>query len=331
MTQSLHRTLFDQSCVGCDYPFHQFEMVPTVHGERVCGPCARRDYWQCDRCEEWVPDAEYDCPNCGDESDEGRCDCGSCYYDDDDDDSDLINSYSYSPYLEFHGEGPVYLGLEVEVSTQYGDRGDLARTAVDHLGDMGCLKEDGSIGDGFEIVSQPMSWEYARESFPWRMFDRLESDGADAARSCGIHVHVSRAGFDGPSHVYKWLKLIYRNQAQVQTLARRESDQWAAFTEEHRAAAKDYAKGDQDADRYQAVNVTNDDTFEVRVFASSLDARQIQAALAFVAAGVEYTRSLSVPQIVAGGWDWPAFYAWTAQHETYRALTAELENLSCVS
>lgn len=331
MTRSLSQTLFDQSCHECDYPFHRFDMVLTVHGDRVCEPCARRDYWRCE-CDQWVPDTEYNCPDCGDdaEPEEGRCDCGSCDYDDDDDD-DLINSYSYAPYLEFHGEGPVFLGLEVEVSTRHGDRGDLARTAVDHLGGMGCLKEDGSIGDGFEIVTQPMTWEYARESFPWRMFNALESDGADAAASCGIHVHVSRDGFDSPAHIYKWLQLIYRNQDQVQTLARRESDQWAAFTEDHKADAKHHAKGSKDAERYRAVNVTNDDTFEVRVFASSLDACQIQAALAFVAAGVEYTRHLSVPQIVTGGWDWAAFYAWIAQHDTYAALTAELEDLECVS
>src|SRR5882757_7083380 len=76
--------------------------------------------------------------------------------------------------------------------------------------------------------------------------------------STGLHVHVSRAGFDSACHVFKWMKFIYRNRERVTRLARRSSTQWAAFTDEDRRAVKHFAKGVQ-GERYRAINTGNDD------------------------------------------------------------------------
>jgi hypothetical protein len=132
---------------------------------------------------------------------------------------------------------------------------------------------------------------------------------------------VSRAAFDSTAHVYRWLKFLYRNNEHVSVIARRRSDQWAAWSHEDRRRAKDYAKGDRESDRYRAINVTNRDTFEVRVFASTLDRHELQVALDLVAASVEYTRGLTVADIHArGGWQWPSFAAWASSRPEYAAL-----------
>jgi hypothetical protein len=121
------------------------------------------------------------------------------------------------------------------------------------------------------------------------------------------------------------MKFIHRNRPHVTALARRDDSQWAQFHDDDRAAVKDYAKGHHGDHRYRAINTLNPDTFELRVFASSLDVGQVLAALGFAAASVEYTRHLSVPDIVhRDAWGWPAFIAWIAERPEYTALAEEL-------
>ncbi|HSJ75495.1 MAG TPA: hypothetical protein VK899_04835, partial [Gemmatimonadales bacterium] len=84
--------------------------------------------------------------------------------------------------------------------------------------------------------------------------------------------------------------------------------------------------------RYQAINPVNDQTLEVRVFASSLRPREVKAALAFVASTVEYTRDLDANKILTErGWAWSSYVDWTRERPQYRPITEELEALSCVS
>jgi hypothetical protein len=196
---------------------------------------------------------------------------------------------------------------------------------------MGYLKNDSSINSGFEIVTHPMSYQWAMDNFPWQMLTDLQRRGCHPSDETGIHVHVSRAGFAGASHTYRWMKFIYRNEQQVTTLARRSSPEYAAFTDDDRKAVKDYAKG-AIGQRCRAINTGNNDTFELRIFASSLDPDEVKAALGFAAASVEYTQNLTVGQIARrAGWTWKAFVAWLGDQPTYAPLTRQLEALACVS
>lgn len=295
-------------------------LTTTIDGIEICRYCMDRDYHMCWDCERAVRDGDY-CDDCteSDDYDHGDGDYG-------------LEDYGYQPSPIFHGTGPLFMGLELELEmsgrTAFVDCVEIAHQ---RLGGLAYLKEDSSIDNGFEIVTHPMSHDYAASSFPWGMLDSLAASGAEAGYSAGLHVHVSRKAFDGPAHIYRWLKLLYRNASNVSAIARRDSHQWAPFRDSDRAFAKDYAKGSQDARRYAAVNVTNDATFEIRVFASSLTSQEVRAALDLVASSVEYTRSLTVADIVQrGGWDWNAYSNWVSVCPTYAALTAEMGAL-CAS
>lgn len=320
-------------CARCGATVADGNTVRTARGNTICYPCARSHYWECGVCDRWNRDSRSECWNgCSPTSDDDCDEYCSCGCQDDGGSSDgLINSYSYKPAPVFHGEGPLYLGAEIEVSTSsYGRRG-AATTATRHLGDLGYLKEDSSIGSGFEIVTHPMSYEWALANFPWHMLQELVRDGAEADDSCGIHVHVSKAAFKTTCHRYRWMKFIYRNQRQVQLLARRESGQWARFSDYDRARVINYAK-DEYGDRYRAINTNNHSTYELRIFASSLNEREVKAAMGFAAASVEYTRKLSAADIVrGGGWKWSAFVGWLREQPMYGDLLEELEGLECVS
>jgi len=241
-------------------------------------------------------------------------------------------NYTYKPDPVFHGDGPLFLGLELEIIVPDHSYRECSTLAIARLDDLGYLKTDSSIRPtGFELVTHPMSYAYAIEKFPWPLLDELARRGCETDTSVGLHVHASRAGFDSPAHIYRWLKLLYRNETEVSTLARRRSH-YAPFDRLARAKARDTAKSHQHAlglDRYQAINPYPRHTLELRVFASSLDVQCVQAALAFTAASIDYTRDLRVTDVRGGAWEWSRFAAWVRTRPDYSPLAAEMVDLAC--
>ncbi|MGW5439651.1 amidoligase family protein [Nocardia asteroides] len=315
------------------------EITAIISGGDVCGDCAA-EYSTCDDCNSPAADSvsingdHWVCPDCRD--DYSRChECemlfrGCEYYCEGCTQPNPSRVYDscYKPDPDFHGLGPLFLGLELEVRTSYDGYGDSVETANNRLDSLGYLKDDASISCGFELVTHPMSFDYAMNQFPWSLLSQLRLLGCYTDDDVGIHIHLSRAGFDSPAHIYRWLKLIYRNEPAVTTLARRRYSEWASFDPDVRAMAKDLAHGDHGWGRYHAVNAHPTETFELRVFASSLKPQQVKAALAFAHASVEYTRGLRSPDIARGGWDWSAFTTWVSARPEYTPLTAELAALT---
>jgi hypothetical protein len=315
------------TCDRCESTVSAERTTETIRGSTICDTCLYVSYWQCEACDGWNRDGA-DCGNgCDDEERRDRCSCDECL--DRDEFGGLIHDSGYKPRPVFHGTGPLFVGAEIELEVPYDYTEQCAALADDLLGDLGYLKADGSLRNGFEIVTHPMSYQWAMENFPWPMLTALKQDGCSTGESTGIHVHLSRAGFRSACHVYRWMKFIYRNQRQVTAVARRSSPEYAAFTDDDRRAVKNYAKGACGA-RYRAINTNNTDTFELRIFASSLNPDEVQAALAFAAASVDYTRDLTVTTIAhRNGWSWQAFVDWLSQRPLYRPLSTQLEALAC--
>lgn len=308
-------------CDSCSTEAERITLTRTIAGDRICYAC-RLEHYSCDHCGGWNRIGDVCANGCGYEDDEDEDDDGGF--------GGLVHDYSYRPRPVFHGTGPLFLGPEIEIATPYGSGEKCAQIAERHLGDLAYLKEDSSIGEGFEIVSHPMTYDWAMAHFPWPMLPELRAAGCDTPASTGIHVHVSRDGFSSDCHTYRWMKFIYRNQQQVVRLARRHNEQWAAFTDQDRRAVRDYAKG-KAGDRYRAINTNNRTTLELRIFAGSLDVGEVQASLAFAAASVEYTRTLSAHSISRhDGWTWPAFTGWLGERAQYAPLSRQLEALQCV-
>lgn len=300
--------LFD-SCFGCDRFSASSRYLSG--GYRACTHCAATRYRECRECGTLLRE-------------NGSCDL--CAH------PGRVRSYSYKPDPRFHGDGPLYLGLELEVIVPEDRHSEAVAAATTGLGRLGYLKKDSSIQPtGFELVTHPLSYRFAIEQFPWALLGEFDALGCSVDDTVGLHVHASRAGFSSPAHVYRWMKLLYRNEAEVATLARRRS-RYAPFDRAARARARDTAKDHKHAvglDRYQAINPHPRHTLELRVFASSLDVGQVQAALAFTAASIDYTRHLTVGDIRSGGWDWSPFAEWVADRPEYAPLAVEMEALAC--
>lgn len=263
-----------------------------------------------------------------------------------------IRSYSHQPSLTFYGQGPLYLGVEIELIADYPEA--TAMAAARALGPIAYYKEDGSIEpSGFELVTHPMSYEYAVSGFPWDGWDTLRGEGINVNRSCGMHVHVSRKGFRNSAHIYAWMIAFHRWESEVRKLARRDPSRWGSFQQERRKEFKYHAARKpiprcgvcyscnrgyncdnvQNYGRYSAINILPSETLEVRVFASTTQRQKILGAMGFVHASVEYTRNLNAKAIIDDdAWSWSAFRTWVASKgDFYAPLLAEMERVGCVS
>ena len=89
----------------------------------------------------------------------------------------LVHDYSYKPRPVFHGTGPLFLGPEIEIETPYCAEEECAQIAYSLLGSLGYLKNDARSDNGFEIVTHPMSYQWAMDNFPWQMLTELRDAG----------------------------------------------------------------------------------------------------------------------------------------------------------
>ena len=124
-----------------------------------------------------------------------------------------VHAYSCKPKLIFRGKSKhkIHMGFELETKIRRGDDSqeihDAALFAMQALQipDIAQLKYDSSIGGGFEIVTQPHTFEKYRDdsSILWETIDTLRKvHGARSwdAKTCGLHIHVSRNAFSSGRH-----------------------------------------------------------------------------------------------------------------------------------
>jgi hypothetical protein len=224
-----------------------------------------------------------------------------------------------------------YMGFELEVECM-GDNRDLRRGAElinERWSGIAYLKSDGSLHSGFEIVTHPMTLGYAMSKMKWDALGDLQAEAFDgwSTSTAGLHVHVSRDGFESELHQAKFVNFIHRNEEFMSYLAGRNSSQWASFSKEQLHGISGKIKRRHSSERYMAVNLNNPGTLEVRIFRSSLKPERIQMALQLVDAIVNYTQGLSVSDMVSGkGFNALTFASWVDSKPEYAVLKEYIDN-----
>lgn len=335
-------------CDRCEVSHSERYDYTNVQGEAWCEDCFNDYGWYCEDCDQGFPDGE-SC-DCDGVTSGGNTRCGKCGS------SGNVHNYSCKPDLVFHGfsTNKVYMGFELETQIRKREMnalGEASKYANEQLApdNIAILKEDGSIGregyGGFEIVTQPHTLDQYRYKSDklWDTIETLRTDYDARAwdtTTCGLHVHVSRAGFSGGAHTHRWLTLIYKNAEHMMKLAGRKSsyarfnDVWTfdeydrpVFSLAHKVADPRGAN----TERYSAVNTQNQHTLELRFFRGTMNKTGILSALDLVQASVEYTRHLSLSDVKMGalGWDW--FIDYVEQNNgLYPDLYSRLPRLSSV-
>jgi hypothetical protein len=253
-----------------------------------------------------------------------REECGSC-----DGIGRLINQYSYKPNPVFYGEdkNKLHFGIELEMEIRDNNLEDSASYVMEMLGDFTYLKEDSSINSGgyrgFEMVSHPATLEYfASNKNLWTTLDylrKVHTARSWDAKSCGLHIHISRAGFKGGAHTHRFLSLIYKNSDKMMKLGGRKS-QYARFNDVYKddefdrpyftLAHKVAHPSNSMTERYSAVNTQNQHTLELRFFRGTMNPSGVLSAIQLAHATVEYTRDLTLSDVKMGALSWEWFSDW---------------------
>lgn len=278
----------------------------------VCNGCYEyNDYFYCADCEEFYSNrsANYTV--------DGTF-CNDCYVNHVK--SDRIKDYNYDPLddLDFLGnpKDNLYLGLELEVYVS-DDLNNTANTVSDLLEGYAILKEDGSISmPGFEIVTAPSSLAIHREKIT-EFFSNNPDIDTDDSIDIGLHIHISRKPLTQLT-IGKMLVFINNpdNQDKIVAIAGRSSNNWAKLSPKKITDIK------KQTSRYEAINLQNNDTIEVRIFASTVDPKLILARLEFVHCLTVWVKDQSMLQLT-----WNNFTDYVREHKAlYPNLVEWLEN-----
>ena len=272
-------------CADCNETLHEdLSGGENSGGDRVCDGCADH-YFTCENCNGVFCNDDY-----GSDGNCRECDKKSA----------IIKPYTFKQYDGPIGKGPLFFGVELEVECT-GDRDSIADTVADQLEDFAVLKEDGSLSDGFEIVTRPASLECQRDG--WKPFfdDRPEGLKSFNTKTCGLHVHASRAAMT-PLQISKVVCFVNspENQAFVEKIAGRPSGEWARYHGKKLATA-----GNRTGQRYEAVNLENSKTIEFRIFKGTLKETSFWRCIEFCDALIAFCAPAG--RTMGESLDWRAF------------------------
>jgi hypothetical protein len=291
----------------------------------VCGECGR--FIPLDRANihEEGGLLFYFCDDCVNRTDEGYEDEESSYEDydyeedyEEEEEEEVINRYSFKPRPVFHlfptegTEGyPLFLGVELEVD----DGGEDHYYAELILGEgyPGFLyaKRDGSLRNGFEIVSHPATLAFHLIEAGWedvlRKAVELGYTSHDNKR-CGLHVHINRT-FWGPyiqeQEIGELKLLIFfeRFWDKIVKFSRRTSSQIERYCSRYGTEDIERAKRQNGDSRYFAVNFQNRHTIEIRIFRGTLRLDTFYATLQFVYYMCHFLKEKSPHELQKTTWE----------------------------
>ena len=280
--------------------------VQTRDGDyEWCESCVSYLAWECEACAVLFGQSM-----ASNETEDGSSVCDDCWREYEDE--RLVKPHDYEPAGGWvkHGAGSVFYGIELEMDTRGG-----RQPAVDYIAsaipsDVAIMKEDGSLSsDGVELVSHPRSFDSWQESCgQWGAWLReIAEHGMESwtMEQCGLHVHMTRKGMTA-SHQVRFGLLFNRNALDWQGVARRSSS-FANFNEGETVTK---VKVRYSANHFDAVNFSNTETIEVRIFGPSLQFGRVLGSIALVHFAREYTRTLTAHDVLRGALEWPRFSAW---------------------
>ena len=255
----------------------------------VCNRCYDFSYTTCERCGRIISteNAYYlddvdDAPYC--------CDCHQHLS------NQVIKSYNYKPEPIFYGSGSLFMGVELEIDKGGEDNNNaeiLLNMANRHQEHLYC-KHDGSLNEGFEMVSHPMTLEYHENNMRWSdIFEQARDLGyrSHQTQTCGLHIHVSRSAFgktyeDQEEVISRIVYFVEKHWNELLKFSRRTEsnmDRWASRYGILTTAKDTYKNAkDKRMGRYVAVNLENYATIEFRLFRGTLNHRTFLATLQLV-------------------------------------------------
>lgn len=266
-------------CEACDEIVSNND-ITYVDGSCICYGCLdyNDDYRRCDDCGEWHHvnnlywndrDDCYYCENCERYHRHGL----------------IADYHNHDNPIQFFGDNKgntvPYMGAEIEIDNGE-DNEDCAEFIQNQFVDNFIyFEEDGSLNCGFECITQPATLEYhtsIKKDYE-DAFKGAVSRGyrAHNTRTCGLHVHFNRGFFKDNEDLYvtRLLYLVEKFWDELTKFSRRKIDnleRWAKkYDKSPEDVVYDWKHQSWELDRYRAVNLTNYNTIEFRMFRGTLN------------------------------------------------------------
>jgi hypothetical protein len=268
-------------------------------GTTACNRCQPKGYTRCTGCGTFVPDElkkkmfsrmfENKCKSC-ELKQLNR--------------SDGVYSYNFKPhrynFLSSKNEkSPTFLGFELEMELKQ----NISRSvAYQFNNDYHYTKHDGSLSNGFEIVTHPMSISWIKENR--HVFENIYTFVPKVfypdPSTCGLHVHISRNAFENSLKLYKALRFIvdeydffYEISGRVD---RDRFERYCAKNERIKSSARMQIVERTDETHHEIFSLCNKHTVELRSFGPANSVDRFMVIVEFVDVFIKYINSHSIPK-----------------------------------
>jgi hypothetical protein len=304
-----------ENCLGreyqkCDFCKSVSKKVSRVSGTKsnynMCQQCSEDEsYGECTMCLRPRKVREGVCSHCFSTYAGNKCFCGQikdmegncrvC-------DRAKVYSYSTKPRAVFlHTERDakvkekIFFGFENEMQFNSNSQVQLKKIYRAYSPAVLLAKNDSSIhGDGYEIVTQPMTLRY----FHKLNLDPLFSGDNNEHSSCGLHVHVCREAFSSSLHILKVTKMIHEFSEFTDKIAGRSAGSYNGnFSQKISKVIKDDKKKSRIEGRGCRINLTNDVTIEFRLFLGCDTEYKLRYRVEFLHSLIVWSENVGVSQV----------------------------------
>lgn len=191
------------------------------------------------------------------------------------------------------------------------------------------IKSDGSLDDGMEIVTHPMTLEYHLNEFCWNdILHECVHLGycSHQTSTCGLHIHVNRDSLgqsreEQEETISRILYFVEQHWSELLKFSRRSEsamNRWAARYGYESTPKKILDKAKSSYGRYSAVNLCNYHTVEFRLFRGTLKLNTFIATLQMVNRICNVAFSMSDEEIQ--DLSWPEFVSKITEPELIQYL-----------
>ena len=125
----------------------------------------------------------------------------------------ISENHQYRPDFKFYGDATdVHFGIELEYNVAIGTLRQASASAllqgVNENHQHFYCKRDGSLLNGFEFNSMPMTYAYYRQNFA-DLQSTINDAKVYATDDCGFHVHISKGAFANATHRKRFITSLY--------------------------------------------------------------------------------------------------------------------------
>lgn len=180
----------------------------------------------------------------------------------------------------------LYFGMELEVENVAGSnhQEDLAEELLEISNDF-VFEDDGSLVNGFEIISYPFTRNYMKNNLEEniiKMLKTIKNFGFDSLDTCGLHFHVSNNAVKDETNLVLLVE-YFKEELTIFSERKEENiSRWSKFyteglKKEELTKKLIQNKIDDCWSRYRAVNLDNFNTIEFRIFKGTTDHKKLLA------------------------------------------------------